>query len=536
MREVHNCGAVQTGKSLITDISIPWVMLHEPGPIMWTFQTDDDAKEHMKSRAMPLWRSCEALAALWPTERHDLLTTEIYFGPFFLMANGANPNSLQSKSIRWKFNSELWLPQWQELYKQAAARVSAFQKVGSSKIVNDSQSGNQGDVMDKCFLSGHQARWSSPCPACRKIVPLRMVQKNEAGELCGMVWADDAKRADGSLDVNRCVETVRWRCVCGHEMDDSARTRRYWNEHGAYLTENPGAPAEIRSYWWSAVQSLPMRDLAKEKAEAMNVARYGDIFDLKTYKQQRENEPWEELHSNVIIESTPGGYLYSEYEKGEKWEGEDARVMLMDRQQGYAGDVPHRWVEIRAIKKTGESRQLFFGRIDSKESCRDKQLEFGIPDRCVWQDCAFERHKVFEECAEFGWFAVLGGPVTSRWKHVQVMNGQKIEIEKPYSTIQRATALGKIVSFMMFNEDYFADILASIVSGKGVRWEVPDDVSADYEQHLRGEHKVEIRPGVWRWQKVHSTKPNHGWDTSKMAVVFAVVMKMLDAPRLPDKP
>lgn len=537
VREVHICGAIQTAKTLIVEICIPWIMANDPGPIMWTFQSDEDGREHMLTRAMPLWKSCQPLKAIWPTDRHKQTNTEVYFPTFYFLANGANPNSLQSKSIRWKFNSELWLPQWQPLYQQAVARVAAFARMGRSKIVNDSQSGNQGDVMDKAFHSGHQARWSAPCPSCGKVIALRASQRTEDGRLFGMVWADDAQRKDRTWDVGRVVETVRWRCSCGSEMPDSPQTRNYWNANGRYVPDNPSAPLAVRSFWWGSVHVHPMRELARAKAEALNLAHRGDMADLKTHLQQRENESWEEQHVTVSLSGGRSGVKVADFENGQTWDGEVRRSMTVDRQQGIAGDFPHRWVEIRAWRAGGASMQLWFGRVNTKEACREVQQRYNVPDRCVWQDARFEKHQVFQECAEYGWLAVFGTD-RSTWVHyTKGPRGEMMKVTLPYSPIQVGLVAGTVqkVRYLLFSEDYFADLLSNLVSGRGVDWLRPDDGLPEYLDHLKAEHKVQRRPGVWSWEKIHSTKANHGWDTSKMAVCFCCVVRLMALPQTPAK-
>ena len=530
VREVHICAAVQTGKTLLVEISLPWFFLQDPGTAMWTFQSEDDGKEQMLTRTMPLWNSIEALKPLWPADRYKRTSCEIFFGTFFFIANGANLNSLQSKSIRLKFNSELWLPAWQTVYKQATARVSAFERQGRSKIVNDSQSGIVGDVMDKVWRSGHQARWSCACPKCGVVYPLRCVQKTKTDETFGMVWDENCKKPDGTYDVARCVETVRWRCECGHEMPDSAATRNYWNEHGVYLPERSDAPPEIRSYWWSSLPVMPMRDLAREKAEALNVAHRGDMTDLKTYKQQRENEPWKETLTTVTINPLAAGYVCADYSNGEKWDGEVKRSMAIDRQAGLAGEMPHRWVEIRAWKANGDSRQLFYGRVETHQACRDLQKKYLVADRSVFQDCAFERHLVFEECVLYNWMAVAGSAQTA-WQHDT--RNPDVKNYLPFSPIQHSEISGanRRAHYLTFSEGYAADLLSHLLAGRGVRWELPDDCSPEYLAQVRAEHKKEIRPGVFRWEKITSSRANHGWDCSKMSVCFALITHLLAPPK-----
>lgn len=538
VREVHICGAIQTGKSQIIDLAVPWIMVNDPGPMMWTFQAEDDGKEHLLTRCWPMWDSCAALKGLWPMDRHRKNTMEVFFGSFFFIANGANPNSLQSKTIRWKINSELWLPAWQDVYKQAVGRVSAYVRTAQSKIINDSQSGNKDDVMDKVYKSGSQSVWSAPCPACKKIYPLRITQpKLSDGTRWGMVWADDCKTDDGKLNVNRCVETVHWRCACGHEMPDTAATRNYWNDTGLYVDENPGAPSEVKSFWWGSVHVHPMRELAKEKASAMNVMSMGDSADLKTFRQQRENVPWEETHLMVNISTHLTGYKYADFAHGELWEGEIYRCMTMDRQHGIGGDSPHRWAEIRAYKASGASRQLYYGRVGTKEAARELQRLYGVKDRSVWQDAAFEKHEVLKECVEFGWIAIFGSDQKT-WTHYSRRGGEvePTKVTLPFSPMQISEVGGPAARayYLHFNAEYCSDVLSNLIAGNGVPWEHPDDWSAEHQEQLKNKQKIEKRPGVYKWETVKS-RPDHGHDTSKMQVAFALVMKLLSTASLKEE-
>ncbi len=98
-------------------------------------QSDLDAKEQANTRFNELLRACPPVAAIMLKERHKKNTTVTYFGNFYFLLNGANLNNLQSKCIRWKFNSEVWL--WNKgLLKHAEGRVSKFEETQSSKVFN----------------------------------------------------------------------------------------------------------------------------------------------------------------------------------------------------------------------------------------------------------------------------------------------------------------------------------------------------------------------------------------------------------------
>ena len=524
------------GGSMIADIAIPWIICNDPGPIMWNWQSDEDARGHMKEKATSLWNSCKQFCAMLPPDRHDKTNTEIYFGPFFMVCQGANINNLQSKGVRWLFNDELWLPVWQKLYQHAVYRTRDFERAGSYKIVDVSQAGNVGDVEDKNFSEGNCAQWAYLDPINKKHELLLFGGKRDDDSRWGLIWNDDAEDKNGKINKARACETARYVCKdSGHVFADSAETRSTWNRHGAYIDTRLDAVANSRSYAVNALLTRSMADLVAEKVDALELASRGDMSAMKSFIQKAETRPWEEQHLTVTINGNLSGYNYTRYSAGEKWDDEVFRSLMIDRQHGAGGDTPHRWIEVRAWKRDGSSRQLFFGRVETKESAREIQHQYAVPDRCCWQDMAFEKHQVYQECAEYGWIAVSGSNQNS-WTHYVNVPGQKdpLKVTLPYTPIQIAEVPGTRfkAAYMQFNEDYMADVLANLIAGRGVAWDLPDDCSKEYKEHLKAEHKVEKRPGVFTWEKLHSTKPNHGWDCSKMGVAFACVMKLMGIKKL----
>lgn len=521
------------GGSLVADIAIPWIVCNDPGPVMWNWQTDADAKAHMQEKAWEVWRACKPFKALLPRNRHSQTKTEIYFGPFFFVAQGANLSNLQSKGIRWLFNDEVWLPVWQELYQHALYRTRDFERSGAYKVTDVSQAGSENDVEDRNWNSGHQAVWGYRSPVDGKLYPLSFGGQDDAGRRWGFLWNDDARRPDGSWNKARAIETVRYRCrFTGYEWPDGAATREAWNRDGDYIVTHPDAPADSRSYAVNALLNYSMVQLAADKIEALEQANRGDMAPLRDFTQKSVCQPWKETFLTVTIRDAKSGYLLADYANGQRWDGEIHRAITIDRQHGFAGDVPHRWVEIRAYRPGGASRQLWFGRVESKEECRRLQNQYGVPDRCVWQDARYERHKVYEESVEYGWLAVVGSD-RKTWKHIaRNSRGQIVETALPYSGILTAgvPGTGGHARYLEFSEQYMDDILGNLVAGRGVPFEHAEDVPAAYLEHLQGEHKKEVRPGVFRWEKIHSTKPNHGWDTSKMQIAFACVLKLMALP------
>jgi hypothetical protein len=529
VRRVHFRKAVQIGGTLVADIWVPWLICNDAGPISWTMQTDEMIDRHAKSRLNPIFESCKPVARMLPRAGPNRTTTEIYFGGFFFILNPANLSSQQSQSIRYKINDEIWLPKWQEVYGHAIARVSRFEEVGRSKIYNTSQApimdAETGNVEDTSFRQGTQQEWSTECPTCHKVHPIAFaLEKNEeSGLRGGVVWDAAAKREDETWDVARAVESCRFRCPhCGHESPDTDTTRAGWKRAGRFVSLNPAAPAEIQSFRVESVVSRPMRLLVEEFCEADNHhIRQGDDKMKIEFRTKREARPWvvEKKLVNLFVQTSD--YTVAQFSNGEGIENEVIRFAAIDRQ------LDHWWLEIGAFSSaTGPTyKQLYFGRIETRDQLRQMQQRYKVQDGCVAQDRGYRPSDVDRDCADFGWRGMRG-----HGRKTWTMRDDATDklINFPFSEPRTSDYRGGDVFFYDWSGDYFKDVLANALEGKGdLKWLLPKDVNPLYLEHIRGESKVEIRTGVWEWREVKSNAPNHGLDTSAMMLCMATIANVI---------
>jgi hypothetical protein len=522
VRRVHFRKAVQIGGTLVADIWIPWVIVNDAGPIMWTMQTDEMMERHCKSRLNPLLERCKPVASMLPRPGPQRTTTEIYFGGFFLVCNAANLSSQQSQSIRYRVLDEIWLPRWQEIYGHAVARVSKFEEVGRSKIYSMSQAPLMdeitGNVEDAAFRQGNQQEWSAECPACKKVHPVAFDIRDEKGTVIGgCVWDRTAKRDDESWDVARVVATVRFRCPhCGHESEDSDTTRVAWKRTGRYVPLNPSAPHEMVSFRVEALVSRPMRLLAEEWAQAENaLVKSGNDQAKIEFRTKREAKPWLVEKRTLSVFVAKSGYKVATYAQGDLIADEQMRIMAIDRQ------LDHWWVEIGAFSPGPHYRQLYFGRVETRDQLRSLQARYRVPNHCVAQDRGYKPSEVDRDCVDFGWRGMRGfGRKT--WTMKDESTNQMVNF--PYSDPQVSDYRGGDAYFYNWSGDHFKDMLSLALECKGdLKWSMPEDVNPLYLEHLRGEHKVEVRAGVWEWREVKSNAPNHGFDTSAMMLCIATI-------------
>lgn len=530
VRTVTFIKGIQIGGTLLADVYIPWIIVNDPGPITFTMHVDDKVQEHAKTRLNPVLDNCKPVARLLPRPGPYRTTTEIYFGGFSLILNAANLSDQQSQSVRYKINDELWVPRWQSVYADAVGRVSAYEEIGTSKVLNISQAGFDGTesatIDVQVYRAGHRAEWGAACPACHKLHPLafciRESEEGESGQVGGVIWDAKAKGQDDLWDVARAVESVRFRCHhCGHEYVDSEVTREAWKRAGGYIVTNPAAPATNRSFHVESIVSRPMRLLVEEWLNACNEAtRTGNEEPMIKFRQKREAKPWRMEKTAVsVINVSSSTYTVEDYFDGTKRvPGEIMRAMTVDRQQ------THFWVEIGAWSPAPEYTQLYFGRVDTVDQLCALQARYGVPATCVAEDRRYLPSETDRDCARFGWRGLMGvGKKT--WTLKNEATG--LLENYPHSDLKTSNVGGATsVFFYEFSSDHMKDILFAALNGKGLKWNLPRNVNQLYLEHLKSEAKQEVRPGVWRYVEVRQNA-NHGIDTSAMMLTIAVVANIV---------
>lgn len=524
VRTVTVSAAIQSGKTLIADVWVPWLVVNQPGPISWTMHTDDMIERHAKTRLNPVLDRCGPVARLLPRPGPMRTQTEIYFGNFFLLLNSANLSDQQSQSIRFKINDELWHPKWQDIYKEAIGRVTKFEEMGISKVLNMSQGGVENDVSDVVWRAGHMAEWSAECPACKNAHPLAfsLTMAEDAHKpanerrRAGVVWDDAARRDDGTFNEALAGETARFRCPhCGHESPDTDQTRERWKRDGQYIATNPDAPKDNKSFHFEAVVARPMKLLAEQFCQAQNeFAKTGSDEARRVFRQKREGKAWKVERQAMNLVTGNSDYTVEQYANGEPTPNEAHRFMTIDVQQsGY-------WVQIGAWTLEPEYRLLYFGKIETEDSLRHIQRQYRVPDSCVAVDRRYDSRRIDEMCVRYGWRGMMGVKKKT-WTMVNEISGLMENF--PHSDPKFSNVGGAVPAvYYEFSAHHCKDIVANAIAGRSFKWSVPRNVNPLYPEHLKAEEKKEVRPGVWEWVEVKQNN-NHGLDTSSIGVAVAII-------------
>lgn len=555
VRKQTICKATQTFGTGVADICAAWSVRQRPGPMMFNFQTDPIAKAHATTRLFPIIRRCPSLKPLLPDDRHDDTKQQITFrngNPLYVQ--GPSIANLQSRSIRHSFNDEIWI--WgDERLKEAHARVDAFKRIGTSKIMNISQAGLIKDAMDREWQEGDQAEWTVACVHCGVFHAPFWERKRADGSKWGMKWDG------GNIPI---MESIRFECPeCRKHSPSSAVLLAQWNLTGRFEVGNPSALPENKSYHWNALIMKPWPDLVNDFVKALSAKRNGAIKPLMDFIQKDLSEPWNE---DQIFERVK--IITTDYKPDDAWKEEAFRFMTMDVQKD------HFWIIVRAWSAAGSSRLLKFDHSVSWEQLRDIQKEFKVLDNHCFVDIGYagRQAEVCGRCAMFGWAAFRGEDDAKQrgFKH------EEDETFRYYSPMTRLNpSLGlkneELAEFIQKlspekyqayqNGDLFCpqfrwsnplikDVLAALRSGNGADWRVYEGVGRDVQERLRlkenpyfgqmaGEEKRprHDRMGneIWEWCKIGSAG-NHAFDCECENIVAACMAEII-APKIKsDKP
>lgn len=536
--------AIQSAGTLLAELTTIWRLANDPGNCTFTMHNDKKAEEEAKTRMNPLLESCTATARLLPRKGPMRTTQEIYFGGFFFILNAANEGDQQSQSVRYKINDEVWMDKWAKVYMDACGRVTAFEQQGTSHILDVSQGGFEDEAENSCdwatwsFNQGTQEIWSVLCanPSCGRAQHLAINDSRRDGTRDSFGFVFEGRRDDGTYDEDRAGETARWVCPhCGHNHADSDATRLHWRTTGHYLPTRPGlnvaqsidiatAPLrarEWRSFRWDALTAHPMRLIALEYARAENhFFRFGDDSLRQKFRQKRQARPWRVERTKIEVSAAGSGYRLADVAGGAALPGELMRTGSLDKQD------THWWLEIGAwVPWSGgiEYRQLWFSRVETIDAAQVLLKRYGVLPHLVAEDRRYKSDEVDRDCVGFGWTGLAGSTThRKRWTVKDEASGQMVNY--PYSpTFLSPVDSGRDAPYIVFDGDYFKDLLSTALAKKtGLRWLVAEDVNPLWLEHIRGESKQEVRPGVWEWHEVKTNAPNHGLDTSVMQLVIAM--------------
>jgi hypothetical protein len=523
IRGVTLQAAIQEGKTLIADIFVLWASCVRPGPIMWTWQNQDMAEEHSRTRLRKLLESTPAFQRRMSPDRHDTTNMAIYFSGGSLILNSATLNSLQSKSVRYKINSELWLPPWQGLLQNAYGRVSYYEKIGNSKILNESQPGVEGDEISKAFNEGTQCEWSVDCGGGHH--PIMWLMESGDGSRAGVVW-DWIRDEKGEVDIELTARTARYRCPkSGIEVEDSDVTRKRWELSGRWEAQNQNGDPSQTSYRKASIDSRPMQALVRQFLKAREQQKKGftqDMIDFINKRLARSHA----VKKRNMVEIKTADYDIRLYQNQIRNSPKTEFVVLAVDVQ-----LDHMWYTAYHFTDT-QIRLIEWGKVNNEVEVEAKRKEYGILPQCTCPDPNYARTTVLDHCIRFGWTPMKGEGKTLY--SVQVTNKETGQPEMAKSIVSDPITIyqkGHRVTQFAFSGDDIKDLVHAALE-KGVLL-IPSVGAEEVLKHFQGEEKIEKKPGVHGWERIKQ-RDNHLFDTTVIALAFALKMNKLPSIDLTD--
>jgi hypothetical protein len=557
---------VRSGKSLIPDVFLEWVIKNDPGPFMFNLSTDKLARRHISTRIRPNLERCEVIQDLLP-ERMDGTDLVMRNGmPVYVQ--GPSIGNLTGVPVRYLVDDELWERE-EGKHGEAVGRLGDYERLGNSKLLNLSQGGNEGDEVELEFDAGDQCEWSVPCLKCNDYQPAAFMGYRENESIWGIRF-DEIRRENGDWDIPKVLPTVRFECrACGFPHLDNQRTRIEWNRLGKYLAQNARAPKSHRSFHLEAVVTRPWDLLVEEWLKAMNAKRRGNLDPLVKFTQKRRalaNRP-----SLGMTQRAPAIEIFDVKKDGapEGW----MRFLTVDCQR----DLVKLYVVVRDWnRETADSRRVWRGVLETFDQVRDLQIELGVADQRVGVDVGYEATRVYQQQVKHGhyhvikgerlWLCWIGLKGSASWDFAHhddkaAARAAKALEKAPrriYSSMQNGDpGAGRykakhMAPFMLWSTDQASNILGRLMSPdhKGAKWTAPPidrndprevELEREYVAHLNSHKKLALRLAgrlIEKWVPLNYNPnkpmnqqaglPDHFRDCELEQVVMAAGVGILD--------
>jgi len=551
VREVNVCAPPRSGKTLLADVSIPWLVSVQGSSILFVIQTDEMAKSHAELRTMPLLNSVASVRAMLPDDRHKNRGQEIIFANGLpLIVCGPAISNLQNRGFRTVIIDEAWRVAADHPGRigEAKTRLGDFLREQLSKLLVISQGGTWDDDWHIQFSSSVLHEWTVPCAGCGQFIIPKIHGKHADGRRWGLVW-DSRDRPDGKFDRAHALTTLRFECpLCAHRHHDTPATKAAWSAAGRYQCMDPEGDLTKKSYHWENVIDYPWRELASLWFSAREQAHIGNEGPTIQFFQ-KQCASFHNPSFGAHVETLPSVEIVTPAPETKKfWEKQDCICLSLDKQLG------HYWGLVEAWCRGGESMLLWAGRLESKAEIEAKQAEFHIPDECVMMDGGNWRMEVAADCVQHGhatgsrlwwerwscWWMLLGDDATS-YSYSYIEKGEKKTKRLPYSWEPEANdpcfgmhadaelrklTKGRKCPTIRWSNPTVKDIAGSrrqaLMEGKLAF--VAKGVSEHFARHIFAEAKMPDpkNMGKMKWQPKSKKLPNHLWDCWCQSIVFAL--------------
>ncbi len=513
-REITCQCCVQGCKTTILQGAAVWAVSQDCSAMFITCQTDDDARDFAKERLNPSLDALGVGEISLPEDRRKRATCYISLPDGFLIVQGANENNLQSKTVRWIFNDEVY--RWKQgLLEEARKRGTKF---WNRRILNCSTAGAAGEDLDRAFLAGDQREWHLACPACGEL-------NNPKWER--IKWNKEECQDNGEWNFTRLQETAKFECEhCKARFSHTPEVHKAMNAGARYIPMNPRPSPQCISFHWNALCLAPTEvswgELAVEWIKADIEWALGNEQPRREFIQKRLAESWnaEKLLKDVRIPVLDVSL----------WTEEKHRFLLVDVQEG------HFWAMVQGWSAKGDDMIHWADKLITYEDVVAKQKEYGIPPQCVFIDSGDDTRTVYAACVQYGWTALKAEDADTI--KVTTKDGIKNSFyswppgKGDPNMGQALQGRGRCCPLIRWAKRGILDIAGNRRDGraKGVKCHVSPEVGEHFHQQMFSEaprlERNKQNKIVRRWYQI-GKRANHLWDCYQMGCVAACLAKVI---------
>ena len=528
VHEIAILAPVRSGKTLLADISIPWFIAEEHASVLWVFNTDDIAKEHVELRLRPILDNSPC-ASMYQSDRFKTRAQEVVFTngqPLFV--KGAARSNLQARGFRVVVLDECW-QYGAGILHEAKGRLGDFVRLGNHKFLCISQGGAHGTDWQMHGDAATRYEWEVPCAACGQHFAPAWTAYREDGSRYGMVYQSE-KSNDIDVDIDLACATSAVECpACRHRHPWGSKTIGEWNSGGRYKGWDAATAPERVLFHWNALIDFPWPELVREWLGARKAQAMGNYEPLKLFIQKRLAE-----HDNPQGRSVHAlKHEFTRYEMSEGWEEQGAIIMAVDVQRD------HYWAMVCAVaKKAGIVRRLYYDKCDH-DSDVDAVIQKYKP-AVFAVDVNHKRNNdnsVYQFTLSRNGVGLIGDKAHLFPHRHKKITGETETSMKSYSPPRfidafegtRAQGRTELLKVVNFSSDTMASRLHRMIR-KGV-WQEPtsepDPAKArTYHHQMSAERLIHTvdeagRP-IEKWT-AHS-KENHAWDCAKMVLIMSTIL------------
>lgn len=541
--QVNLACATQIGKSLVSELFIPYTAMNAPAPMYRIFQSGEISDVFAEARLIPLLNNIECVKPLLTLNRHTVTKSSIKLPGMHINMGSCDSSLKHGMSVRYLLCDELH--EWQVgNFDKFKARTTAF--AGRRKIICASQPCDANSEWDQICSKGRVYNWEWLCPCCNLRQPFHWSKQRDDGSYAGFNW-NTIENADGTTNIAESSKTTWLECFnCKHKLYDKPQDRRYLNDTGGYVCVKPDGDSSVVTYMVpnfvnvnlsfesSTTQYLLSKRFKKQTGLDEQMKIFVNQVLGKFYKKDEEADL-----SKIVTE-------HYEKELDKDW------VLTMGVDVQRTGLV--KYYVIRAWKKDGtESRRIDFGIARTFDEIEQLRVKHNILLPLVAVDSGDQTIEVYQECMSRGKVVDVGrqkqyvswqptkGDGRVSYKH------SKDGITRLYSEVLNQDCQwpdnhklkGIPAPLIMFSNFSIKTILGNLRDNQidGVKWKI-DHADTEYDKQIYSEaliDTVDKKSGliVKRWQQIG--QDNHWFDCEVLCLLQAIRAGVFSATKINEE-